>query len=241
MRRPQRLVRVQPGWCAVVAPLVRTTRQGRRVLATVVSLAASRVCCGLLALAASNIGCASDAVTPTAPTASALAVDAFSLPPAAYDIYRAALGQLGPLGGGHPLVVREDTATLPWCSQTAGTAVGAEWREASDSYLAANRSVYKIASGQNIGAPYLVISQQRLDEFFGGRDLAGSWSRFFDAYPSRTLVTFSAVGFSADATRAVVQVGMACGSLCGVWRDFYFERRLGSWVATPLQTCAAIS
>lgn len=199
------------------------------------------MCCGLIVLAASSIGCASDAATPTAPTAPAPAVDAFSLPTNTYDIYRAALGRLGPLGGGHPLVVREDTATFPWCRQTAGSEVGAQWREASDNYLAANRSVHKIASGQNLGAPYLVISEQRYSEFFGGQDLVSSWLRFAESYPSRTLVTFSAVGFNSDATRAVVQVGVGCGSLCGMWRDFYLERSLGSWVVSPFQTCAAIS
>lgn len=199
--------------------------------------------CGVLALLLTALGCASDAGVPTAPTAGAPAAPATAnaVPATSYDIYRVALGQLGPLGNGHPLVVREDTATFAWCPVPTGSGAASEWREAVESYVAANRTAQRLADGQNLGTAYLVITNQRYAEFFGSSNLADSWRRFGESYPSSTLVTFSAVGFNADGTRAVVQVGMGCGGLCGAWRDVYLERRGATWVAAPIRTCSAIS
>lgn len=209
----------------------------------ILSSVANRVCAVVLALGVTGAGCASDA-TPTAPTAVpdvTATAETAGVPTTSYDVYRAALARLGPLGGGHPLVVREDTATFPWCRGTAGDAIGEEWREASGGFVEANRASQRLVDGRNLGAPYLVIDGPRYLEFFGSRALEDGWRRFREAYPSGTLVTLSAVGFNRERTRAVVQLGVQCGSLCGEWRDFYLEHQRGLWVVTPLRTCSAIS
>jgi hypothetical protein len=71
-----------------------------------------------------------------------------------------------------------------------------------------------------------------------------AWDSFYSRYPdSGGYIQLSAVGFSADKTKALVYLAHYCGSLCGTGGYAFLEKRDGKWVRATLKAseCGWIS
>jgi hypothetical protein len=56
------------------------------------------------------------------------------------------------------------------------------------------------------------------------------WDDYYRRYPaSGGFYWFSAVGFNPARTRALVDMGHACGELCGNGGPRFFEKKGGKW------------
>jgi hypothetical protein len=64
---------------------------------------------------------------------------------------------------------------------------------------------------------------------FKKKDLEG-WTDFYRTYPNSSgFITFSRVGFSSDATRAIVYEQNNCDSLCGYGGYILLSKEKGEW------------
>ena len=82
---------------------------------------------------------------------------------------------------------------------------------------------------------YEMISSDEINTIFNTEGTEG-WKTFYERHPdSGGLIEFSAVGFNASKTVAVVYAGHSCGSLCG-GGTFHILRKVdGKWKPLRLQ------
>jgi hypothetical protein len=72
---------------------------------------------------------------------------------------------------------------------------------------------------------YKIITQEELDNIF-----KGGWEGFYKKYPEAGGVwTFSRPGYNPARNEAVLDVGHACGMLCGTGHLYFLTKQNGEW------------
>jgi hypothetical protein len=80
-----------------------------------------------------------------------------------------------------------------------------------------------------ITKPYEMISSDEINTIFNTEGTEG-WKTFYERHSdSGGLIEFSAVGFNASKTVAVVYAGHTCGSLCGGGTFHILQKVDGKW------------
>ena len=149
--------------------------------------------------------------------------------PEAYKVYAAILPQEWTWKVAHAktLIIRIETESFPNCVQLDNEAQPSV-REALAAYVRQNKEKWLLQRSFDIEKPYeLVYSDQIKAIFENGGD---GWQNFNERFPdSGGLIEFSAVGFNAGKTVAVVYMGHQCGSLCGGGTQHILQKKDGQW------------
>jgi HEAT repeat protein len=157
----------------------------------------------------------------------------------AYAIYSAHLARTEPdrRVPPAPLIIQTDTENWDQrgCIQEP---FKTEWQEVVADYRRKNAKVWTIQRRLRLklNMTYEFVSKAALLATFGSQ---GNWSEFDRIHPgSGGYMSFSAIGFNADKTRAMLQSTYHCGVLCGHGGFFFFEKVNGRWMGTvPMNTC----
>lgn len=125
------------------------------------------------------------------------------------------------------LIIQNETRGYEMCLRPEK-----EWQEkigpAISDYVRTNAKPLLIQPRIKVGAPYRLIIA---DELRSTIQTAG-WEGFYKRYPgSGGWMEFSAAGFNANKTVAVVYMGHHCGPLCGSGGFHVLEKKDGKWVA----------
>jgi hypothetical protein len=161
--------------------------------------------------------------------------------PEAYKIYSAlSAGDAPEDGGSKTLTIQMETEPRKMCfepdeksEKIVSSAIG--------DYKKQNEKKWRLQRQFDLSQPYELISSDELNTLFnvpGG----GGWIKFYERHPgSSRLIVFSAVGFNADKTVAILAVGESCGSLCAGGGFEILRKSKGKWMplkVTFKSTCA---
>ena len=109
----------------------------------------------------------------------------------------------------------------------------AEWEPVLESLVLANQKPMKLKNIFPLKTPYKLLSKEDMRK---GLPEGGGWKAYYKKFPnSNGYIWFSAVGFNAEKTKAIVYVSHLCGSLCGGGGPHFLERKDGKWVAADVQ------
>lgn len=76
----------------------------------------------------------------------------------------------------------------------------------------------------------ILVSEAELNYIFN-TDSDNDWMQFYNTFPNANgFNQFSAVAYNADKTKALLETGNVCGSLCGLGTLFYLEKENGIWI-----------
>ncbi len=76
----------------------------------------------------------------------------------------------------------------------------------------------------------ILVPQAELNYIFN-TDSDNDWTQFYNTFPNANgFNQFSAVAYNADKTKALLETGNVCGSLCGLGTLFYLEKENGIWI-----------
>jgi hypothetical protein len=76
----------------------------------------------------------------------------------------------------------------------------------------------------------ILVPQAELNYIFN-TDSDNDWMQFYNTFPNANgFNQFSAVAYNADKTKALLETGNVCGSLCGLGTLFYLEKENGIWI-----------
>lgn len=76
----------------------------------------------------------------------------------------------------------------------------------------------------------ILVSEAELNYIFN-TDSDNDWMQFYNTFPNANgFNQFSAVAYNADKTKALLETGNVCGSLCGLGTLFYLEKENGVWI-----------
>lgn len=162
-----------------------------------------------------------------------------------YAVYASLLTDnwLGATGNARLIIQRETTPyneCLPMRSALEG-----DWLQVLDNYAAMNAMPRAIQPGRNLPRPYTVLAQADIHRGFDapyGAPQGDGWSALRERYPdSRGYLWFSAVGFNATKTRALVYLAYQCGGLCGAGAHQLLEKVDGRWQPAQLPKAAMCS
>jgi hypothetical protein len=111
-----------------------------------------------------------------------------------------------------------------------------EWQDVVADYRRRNATVWTIQDRLRLDTTYEFVSKEALLATFGDQ---GNWPEFDRLHPGSGGYTFfSAIGFNADRTRAMLHSGHMCGGLCGGGGFNFLEKVDGRWTRTrPMSTC----
>ena len=144
----------------------------------------------------------------------------------AYEVYATILPSEWPLRVAHAkkIVIRRETRFFQMCLKPDPESE-ARFAPAIADYIKQNKKKWVLQKKFSLATPY---------QFFeGGFDdvvKQGGWEQYYRQYQdSGGLIEFSAVGFNADKTVAVVYMGHGCGSLCGGGGFHTLEKVDGKW------------
>jgi hypothetical protein len=158
-----------------------------------------------------------------------------------YAIYSAHLARAKPEGRVPPaaLIIQAETENWdsPGCIREP---IESEWQEVVADYRRKKATVSTIQDRLRVNVPHEFVSKEALLATFRSQ---GNWAEFHRSHPgSGGYLTFSAIGFNAEKTRAMLHSSYQCGGLCGSGRFYFFEKANGRWMSTePLKTCIMIS
>jgi hypothetical protein len=97
-----------------------------------------------------------------------------------------------------------------------------------DSYRSRNAATYTLGPNLDIEQDYVMMPQEVFEEIFIKR--GSLWTDFEAKYPGASgFVTFSRVGFDAEADEALVDMGYRCGDLCGAGGLYLLVKEDGNW------------
>jgi hypothetical protein len=106
-------------------------------------------------------------------------------------------------------------------------------------FLARNDRSYPLRADMDLGAPYILLSEEEMNEIFGGSQ--DGWEAFYGRYPDAPgIITLSRVGFNAEMDQALVYIGNQSHWLAGAGYYVLLEKVDGAWVITQ-QVMAWIS
>jgi hypothetical protein len=113
-----------------------------------------------------------------------------------------------------------------------------QFKDAIANYNLLNHEHWLLQRNFEIEKPYEIVSSAALKAVFEEH----GWDGFHKRYPdSGGIIPFSAVGFNADKTQAIVHSGSYCGSLCGSWRFHLMKKVDGKWKEVPGVSCSKVS
>ena len=76
----------------------------------------------------------------------------------------------------------------------------------------------------------ILVSEAELNYIFN-TDSDNDWMQFYNTFPNANgFNQFSAVAYNGDKTKALLETGNVCGSLCGLGTLFYLEKENGIWI-----------
>jgi hypothetical protein len=76
----------------------------------------------------------------------------------------------------------------------------------------------------------ILVPQAELNYIFN-TDSDNDWMQFYNTFPNANgFNQFSAVAYNADKTKALLETGNVCGSLCGLGTLFYLEKENSVWI-----------
>lgn len=153
----------------------------------------------------------------------------------AYEVYAAALK----LGRPHQdsierarlLIIQQDIESWRGCQDTGielSKKSKKEWQPVLNDLIRANQTPRKLTRTFSLKVPYRLLSKEELN---AGFPEGGGWKAYYEKFPdSNGYIWFSAVGFNADKSKAIVYVNHACGGLCGGGGPHFLEKKDGRWV-----------
>ena len=145
----------------------------------------------------------------------------------AYEVYAAILhaewSQRVP--NAKQLVIRRENRSFQMCLKPRSEEQ-AKFGPAIADYVKLNEKTWLLQPKLSFTIPYQFLETSKIDSFASN----AGWTEFYRQYPeSGGIVEFSAVGFNADKTIAVVYMGRLCGPLCGSGIFHVMEKRNGKW------------
>jgi hypothetical protein len=160
--------------------------------------------------------------------------------PDAYNVYSAVVSMSGQWDDSKSLVFLKELPLKEWPIGSAREALQGdeEFRENFESvfksFEEANRQSLFLENHFAIHKPYQLVGSAELEAAFR-RNEPGThgdgWEGFRKCFPNATGYTiFSAVGFNAEKTLAIVFVEYRCGGLCGSARYYILEKRDKDWI-----------
>lgn len=76
-----------------------------------------------------------------------------------------------------------------------------------------------------------LVSEEQLDYIFDDNSYDNNWKQFYNTFKNANgYYMFSAVAFNEDKTKALLETGNLCGSLCGLGTLYYLEKENGLWI-----------
>jgi len=148
----------------------------------------------------------------------------------AYEIYSAILAGSWPVSEAHAktLLIRAETGSdHDMCLKPEGDSAPVVGPAIAD-FIEVNKKAWLLQKAFQIDQPYDFIFEKELDGLF--TDGPGGWKAFYEKYPdSGGYNQFSAVGFNADKTVAVVYAAHFCGGLCAGGEFYVLEKKDGKW------------
>ena len=169
----------------------------------------------------------------TAPAVQAYAVDE------AYQVYSVLLAheEAAELGK-DVLLIREETERgSEDLRQCIAPQAATSFEEALKAYSVANERVWRLERRFVTDFSYELISSAAIKAY-----MHDGWDSFYQRFPQAGgYIVFSAVGFNADRTMAVVYSGTDCGTMCGRWRFHLLRKVDGRWKEVPDVTCVTVS
>jgi hypothetical protein len=102
-------------------------------------------------------------------------------------------------------------------------------------HVKVNKMKWRLQEKFELGIPYQLVSSDVIMSMIGtGNEKIQGWEDFYKQYPgSGGFIDFSAVGFNADKTVAVVSKGRWCGPACGAGNYYVLQKKDGKWI--PLE------
>ncbi|MGH9728810.1 MAG: hypothetical protein ACRD4V_09500 [Candidatus Acidiferrales bacterium] len=170
----------------------------------------------------------------------------------AYKVYAALLPSNWIMGKSFAkyLVIGQETSTED--SFGCFPNLSGPWATVFENYKRGNHTPRLLSDKLHIETSYKFVSPSVLADIFSVpetqrhdmSELWGIWNRFYDRYAgSDGLITFSAVGFNRDKTKALVYVARRCGGTCGSGGYEFLVKRAGKWVRADIRArnCGWIS
>jgi hypothetical protein len=151
--------------------------------------------------------------------------------PAAYEVYSAILPREWSWRankGNYPLVITSETIGENMCLFPAEESKAALDPAIAD-YKKVNSKIWVLQPKLRIEKPYQLVPRKAIRGMFSDNK-NNSWQMFYEKYPhSGGYIWFSAVGFNADRTIAVVSTGHSCEMLCGGGGFAVLHKEDGNW------------
>ena len=102
-----------------------------------------------------------------------------------------------------------------------------EWGPVMEDYAKQNRTAKLLQRNFPLHTSYELIPESNI---FPAEHGQKGWDDYYRRYPaSDGYYWFSAVGFNPARTRAIVNMGNLCGTLCGGGGPHFFEKKDGKW------------
>ena len=166
-------------------------------------------------------------------------LSARDVPSADPDVYRAVLDSIASAERGRRptrLVVSDSTFTVQPQELELDKMPGVDGASIADFARRNNDSrSLRYLSSLNTSVPIVLVSRKTLESFLGNGPEA-YWSAFYHKYPgSNGSIAFSSIGYSADASVAVLVVETGCGSLCGALSNVVAKREGRRWHVTAIE------
>lgn len=155
------------------------------------------------------------------------------------DVYRAVLDSIASREPGRPptqLVVTDSTFTVQPQDLELDKMPGVDSASIADFAQRNNEShSLRYLASLNTSVPIVLVSRKTLASFRGNGPEA-YWSELYRKYPgSSGSIGFSAIGYNADASVAVLVVETGCGSLCGELSNVVVKREGRQWHITVFE------
>lgn len=162
------------------------------------------------------------------------------LEPEAYEVYAVVLKWRFGKAGVERVVIQQETEVWPAHEGCLphGDRLSSVFGDVLQSYKNVNSSPRLITKKIPSQLPYQLMQKAEIEALFSAN--GAGWKRFYELHPnSAGLTTFSAVGFNARKTKAIVALDHGCGSLCGGGRYYVLEKTQGEWWHTDIdyQSC----
>ena len=132
-----------------------------------------------------------------------------------YAVYSAMIQQ-NPIGYdlGSPLVIKQQTNSGLEQFERTLEETDRVPAELADSYRSRNAARYLLDPDLDLEQEYILMPPFQFDRIFLGEGQV--WPKFQEVYPKASgFIGLTRVGFDADGSMALVEMGYRCGELCG--------------------------
>jgi hypothetical protein len=143
----------------------------------------------------------------------------------AYAVYSALLESVLTEKPGTP-VIRVETESFANCIDSPNPQP--DFAEALSAYTELTTKHWLLEREFQLSRPYEMMRQEEIKTMF--ESPGDGWKRFYETFPgSPGIFQFSAVGFNADKTVAIVYMGKQCHWLCGGGTQHVLQKKDGKW------------